>query len=106
MSHNPIIGKRKRSALGEDVLVLLSPTTGAVQWTLEEDGEDIIDTRGTWIERGSVFLALESCKMEIPIVAPEAGFCKYFVAPGEVVSERSLLAELTVVVGEIGRKEE
>lgn len=58
---------------------------------------------GVAVTRGQALLIVESMKMEIPVVAPEAGIVTSLdVAAGEVVEEGDLLATIEAGSGSPG----
>jgi len=55
----------------------------------------VVVTEGDQVSEGDTLLILESMKMEIPVVAEDAGsVVKLHVAEGDVVQEGDLLAEI------------
>lgn len=61
----------------------MAPTTGSVLYTAEDNA---------LIHEGDILMALEACKVEIPIKAPCDGIVTFKVIPGEVVGADTLLA--------------
>ena len=56
----------------------------------------VVTTEGDQVEDGDTLVILESMKMEIPVLAEEAGtVAKLHVAEGDVVQEGDLSATIT-----------
>jgi len=68
---------------------VLSKTTGQIVWILLDEGEE-----SCMVEVGEVIASMESCKVEMPIVAPASGRCYFKVAPGQVVADGAVIAEI------------
>ncbi len=75
---------------------LLSPTTAAVLYTIAEDDVE----QHVHVNEGDIIMALESCKVEVPIRATLSGMCKFFVRPGEMVGEGCVLAVIISMNGD------
>lgn len=68
-------------------VVVVSPVTGVVWKTLVAAGQ--------LVEADGEILVIESMKMEIPVVAPQAGrLARLLVKEGDAVAEGQVLAEL------------
>ncbi|MGN6171582.1 MAG: biotin/lipoyl-binding carrier protein [Streptosporangiaceae bacterium] len=56
----------------------------------------VVTTEGDQVEDGDTLVILESMKMEIPVLAEEAGtVAKLHVAEGDVVQEGDLIATIS-----------
>jgi acetyl-CoA carboxylase biotin carboxyl carrier protein len=56
----------------------------------------VVATEGDQVEDGDMLVILESMKMEIPVLAEEAGtLAKLHVAEGDVVQEGDLIATIS-----------
>jgi biotin carboxyl carrier protein len=56
----------------------------------------VVATEGDQVEDGDTLVILESMKMEIPVLAEEAGtLVKLHVAEGDVVQEADLIATIS-----------
>jgi biotin carboxyl carrier protein len=56
----------------------------------------VVATEGDQVEEGDTLVILESMKMEIPVLAEEAGtLAKLHVAEGDVIQEGDLIATIS-----------
>jgi biotin carboxyl carrier protein len=78
------------------------PGLGEERWVAEVRAEmvanvwKVVTTEGDHVDDGDTLVILESMKMEIPVLAEEAGtVAKLHVAEGDVVQEGDLIATIS-----------